>query len=351
MMRRAALGPWWRALCGRRAWLAVPVGALVAAVLALDPVLGPEDGLGAYLAYCSLLPVALLFRLGSEVDARRRDGLEFEEQLRDRSRARAPAAAALAATAALVAGLAICSLPPLLLGLAAATPSPPALHPLHIAADGAGGWNFDAGGAVPDGAALLLAFRWERLPAPGAGMIGADGAALPMAAGELVRSPLAADEARAGRCARTLNDSALASGATLIRPLVRLAVPRPHLTAAPRLLARQALFFAPLFGLVLLLARRGGTGGALAALAALAVAGLAAFDPFEPPRLGGGPADLVARAVLAFRAGLPDVRGLAAVGRGFELRSGTTAASMTLLWWGLGGAALALTCWPRRRRP
>ena len=46
MIRKALWLPWWRALVGRRAWIAVPLGALLAALLALAPVLGPEDGFG-----------------------------------------------------------------------------------------------------------------------------------------------------------------------------------------------------------------------------------------------------------------------------------------------------------------
>lgn len=350
MMRRAALGPWWRALCGRRAWLAVPVGALVAAVLALDPVLGPEDGLGAYLAYCSLLPVALLFRLGSEVDARRRDGLELEEALRDPSGRRAPTAALFAAGAALAAGLAVCALPPLLLGLARPDPPPLALHPLQIAKHGAAGWSFDARGAVPEGARLLLVFRWEALPAPDAALLDEGGQAHALRAGETMRVPLAPAAVRAGRVVLRPNEAALAAQPTLVRPLVRLEIPRPQLSAAPRLLAHQWLFWAPLLMLVLLLAGRWRSGGALAALAAIVFGGLAAFDPLDPPQLGQGPADLLARAVLALREALPDVRGLAATGRGFELRSGTTDAVALVAWLLLGALCWALCCWPRRPR-
>ncbi|MDA1260060.1 MAG: hypothetical protein O3A20_05505 [Planctomycetota bacterium] len=349
-MRLVLFLPWWRAIIGRRAWIAVPVGALIAAVLALDPVLGPEDGFGTYLAYCSLLPLALLFRLGGAIDARRRDGLEIEEALRDPAGSLAPSAAILAAWSALAAGLAVCALPPLILSLAVEDFTTPALHPVHIKAQDTGAWTFDAGGAIPFGSALLLTFTWEQLPEAGAELHDGAGVLCPIQPGEIVRSPLRLEEARSGQFTRMVNEKARAAGAVLVRPLVRLEVPRPPLTAAPRLLGRQFMFAAPLLGLVLLLARRGRAGGALAALAAVALAGLLAFDPFEVPQLGKGPADLLARAVLALRAALPEVRGLAAVGRGFELRTGTSSPWMVTAWWLLGTLAVGF-CFRWRKRP
>ena len=130
-MNSALWLPWWRALAGRRAWLAVPIGALLAAVLALDPVLGPEHGFGTYLAYASLFPIALLFRLGRAVDARRADGLEMEEDLRNPRGARAPLAALAAATLALALGLLMFALPPWL--LAQRAPNSPPLHTIPCA--------------------------------------------------------------------------------------------------------------------------------------------------------------------------------------------------------------------------
>lgn len=350
MIGGALFLPWWHALLGRRAWLAVPIGALIAAALALDPVLGPEDGLGVYLAYVSLFPAALAFRLGAAVDARRRDGLELEETLRDPAGRRAPAAALLAAGAALAAGLAVCAMPPLLLALAREDAPPRALHPVQIAKHGADGWSFDASGALPPHTNLLLVFRWESLPEADAALRDGAGREHALRAGETIRVPLALDALRSGRVELQPNPAALNARPTLVRPLVRLEIPRPPLSAAPRLLARQWSFAAPLLALVLLLARRWRTGGSLAALAAIALGGLAAFDPLEPPRLGHGPADLLARAVLALRSALPDVRGLAATGRGFELRSGTTDTLALLLWILLGTLFWLLCFWPRRPR-
>ncbi len=339
-MNSALWLPWWRALAGRRAWLAVPIGALLAAVLALDPVLGPEHGFGTYLAYASLFPIALLFRLGRAVDARRADGLEMEEDLRNPRGARAPLAALAAATLALALGLLMFALPPWLLAQRAPDSPPPAYHPVRTAAAGAGVWELDAGGAVPSATQLLLSFTWESLPIEGAALERPTGVSISLLPGEMTRVPLTPEEARTGRLQFALNARATEAGATLVRHLVRLEIPQPPLVSAPRVLARQFCFAWPLLPLVLLLARRGRAGGALSAVAALTLAGLLAFDPLDPPHLGSGPVEWIARGVLAVRDFLPDLRGVAAVGHGFELRSGTTSLTALLIWWSLGVLAM-----------
>ena len=291
----------------------------------------------------------LRFRLGAVVDARRRDGLELEEALRDPGGRNAPGYALLAAWSALLAGLAICALPPLALALATDRESPPALHPVHVRAAGDGAWSFDAGGPIASGSHLLLAFTWERAPVADAALVNEEGFFLRLEPGVLARSNLAEAEERSGVFTRSLNSDARTAGAALVRPLVRLEVPRPSLGSAPLLLLGQALFVTPLFALVLLLARRGRVGGPLAALTAVALAGLLAFDPFEPPRLEQGPTELLARAVLSLRNLFPDLRGLAAVGRGFELRSGTTTGWTPAIWIAYGLLAQLLISWKWRR--
>jgi hypothetical protein len=341
---------WLRDLAGRRAWLAAPIGALLAALLALDPVLGPEEGLGSYLAYVALLPAALLLRFGLILNARRRDGFEEEEALRDPRGARAPWAALGAVTAALGLGLTFCLLPPLL------SPAPPgaetaARHPLRLSHNQEGIWRADALGAVPPGSSLLLVFGWERLPAAGElpAIQAQDGRRVEVRPGEMARWPLSESEQAAGAVEWTLNEDARAAGADLVRALVRLEVPRPGRTALSSILLGQFLFFVPLFAIVLLLVRRGGTGGLLAALSTLALAGLLAFDPLDPPELPESPAGWIGHAVLGLRAILPDLRGLAATGQGFELRSGTTSWSATAIWLLLGVGAACLARGGRRR--
>ncbi len=346
-MNAALVLPWLRALAGRRAWLAVPVGALLAALLALDPVLGAEEGVGSYLAYVALLPAVLLLRFGAVVDARRREGLEMEEALRDARGWRAAGAALLGALLALALGLALCALPPLL--QRAAPTSTSARHPVHLSSV-ADRQRATAHGAVPAGSALLLTFTWERAPradeAPA--LEGAGGRRVALAPGVIVRLPLTPEECRDGTAEWGMNADARAAGAALVRPLARLDVPRPPPGSLPLLLARQFLFFAPLFPLTLLLARRGRAGGVLAALSALALAGLLAFDPLEDPRLPDSPLGWIGRAGLALKDALPDLRGLAAAGHGFELRSGTTTWPALGAWLGIGLLA-ALGARPRRR--
>ncbi len=348
-MSLSLLLPWLRAFAGRRAWIALPVGALLAALLALDPVLGPEDGLGSYLAYAALFPAVLLLRFGALLDARRRDGLELEEALRDPAGRRAPLAAVLAPAAALAAGLALCAIPPTFANL------PPGIaetarHPVRISAAGEGEFRADAGGGLPRGSTLLLAFEWERPPQEGEqpALFATDGREVALVPGTLARWPASANEARRGVLEWGINSDARAAGVTLLRSMARIEVGRPRRGDLPRLLARQFLFFWPLFPLVLLLVRRGRSGGLLAACAALALGGLAAADPRDPPDLPSSPAGWIGRAVLELKDLLPDVRGLAAAGRGFELRSGTTSTAALAAWLGLG-VVLALAAFGRRR--
>lgn len=336
---RLVLG-WLRDLAGERAWLVAPIGALLAALLALDPVLGPEEGMGSYLSYVALLPSALLLRFGLVLNARRRDGFVDEELLRDPRGIRAPWAALTAVALALGLGLTICLVPPLL------SPAPPgaesaARHPLQVGQNSDGSWRANARGAVPADSRLLLVFGWDRLPAPGEqpALRAADGRMLTLVPGEMIGLPLSETEQETGSVAWSVNEDARAAGVSLVRALVRLEVPRPARSDLGRLLLGQFLFFLPLFPLVLLLTRRGGAGGLLAALAALALAGLLAFDPRDPPELPGSPAGWIGHAVLGLKALLPDLRGLAASGQGFELRSGTTTFTATGVWLLLGAAA------------
>jgi hypothetical protein len=348
-MSLSLVRPWLRAFAGRRAWIALPVGALLAALLALDPVVGPEDGLGSYLAYAALFPAVLLLRFGALLDARRRDGLELEEALRDPTGRRAPLAAILAPSAALGVGLALCAIPPAFANL------PPGIaetarHPIRVAATGDGTFRADAGGAVPHDSVLLLTFEWER-PARAnerPALVASDGREVALVPGELARWPASAAEARRGVLEWGINSDARAAGITLLRPLARIAVSHPRRGDLPLLLARLFLFFWPLFPLVLLLVRRGRSGGVLAACAALALGGLAAADPHDPPDLPSSPVGWIGRAVLELKDLLPDVRGLASAGRGFELRSGTTSAAALAAWLGLG-VILALASSGRRR--
>lgn len=346
----ALLRPWWREIVGRRAWVAAPIGALLAAVLALDPALAPEDGLGTYMAYTALLPIAVCFRLGSAVDRRRRDGLELEEALRARGESRVLPAGALAGVGALLAGLAIFAIPPLVLSFTIEETPAPALHPVRVSAIGETAWSFDAGGPLRPGTHLLLAFTWEREPVGAEWNSGAR--AWPLEAGRMLRIPLAPEDCRHGIFVGRLNWEAHDAGGRLIRPLVRLEVPRPRLAESAPLFAMQFLFAAPLVALVFLLARGFRVGGTLAALTATALAGLMVFDPVDPPRLGDGPADWIARAVLGLRDLLPDLRGLAPIGRGFELHLGTTPIwSAQLLWLCAGMLACQIAAIRMRRAP
>lgn len=347
MMLRLAR-PWFFAIAGRRAWLCVPIGALLAALLALDPVLGAEDGLGAYLAYVALLPAAIVLRVGAVADARRRDGFELEETLRDPRGRRAALGAVLGAWLALALGLLACALPPLL--RPAPSRAQEAAHPLTWSAAAGGGLRGDARGAVPDGSTLLLTLSWERAPAAGEApaLIAPDGRTVPIEPGTLARWPLTRAECRAGVAEWGMNSDARAAGVATIRPLSRLMVPMPAPASLPLLLAGQFLFAAPLCALTLLLARRARVGGLLAALSALALGGLLAFDPREPPLLPAGPLGWLGRAGLGLKDALPDLRGLAASGHGFELRAGTTSAAAILVWCAIGVTAGLLARSARR---
>ena len=328
------------------------LGLAVAAVLAFQPVLGPEDPAGAFLAHVQLLAGVLVLLCGRVLAARRRAGMDLEERLRDPRGRRAPLAAFLGASLALAGLLAAAA------GVALAfgphRPPPPARFPVAVHGLDGGGWGFDFGGRVPASADLLLTLAWDEAPPEAGAAFVADpgGTRVVARPGELLRVPVGPAAAAAGRLELRPAEGGSFGGSRpeLLRTLARLQVARADAFGLAVALGRLFLFLAPLLAMLLALERRGDVDGPLAALAVLALAGLLAADPGPAPMaVPRGPGGLLVRAVLGLRAVLPDVGGLAAAGRDAALRAGTTPIGSVLAWWALGVLALWLAARPRRR--
>jgi hypothetical protein len=336
-----------RQMIGRWGLLWWGLALVVMLRLHFDPTLGHAH-LGGYLASVALGPTALLIRLGLVLQRRRDQGWPLEEALRDRTGWRAPTAEAASTTLLILGWLLLAGIGPWMPGLARPE-SGQELFPVQAAAaPTAGVWQVDLEGQAPEGAELLLTLDWqgadEALRQAGRTTFEhPDGRRLEAVAGELLRWPLTAEEGAAGEALLP----PLPPGVQLIRPLTRLAAPRPGLAGLPRLLIAQALFFLPLVGLLLAWARAGVISGPLASWATLALAGLVAMPPSDLA-LPQDALGLVAQALLLVKSALPAVDGLLANGDAFARHLGTTHPLSLIAWWALGLGGLVLAC--RRRR-
>lgn len=307
--------------------------------------------LGPYLAYVTLLPMLVLWRLGRLRRARRSEGWPAEERLRDPSGLRAPLAEA-AATALLLTGALLLALLPPALPAFRDVDGGASLQPLQVRVLADGGWQADFAAPLPASASLILTVAFDA-PPPGDALeiVDAHGQRRMVVPGEVLVFPLHAADARAGRALLRAADASAAavSGARPLEALARVAVPRPEGGALAGILAGLLLWLLPLVGLLLALERCARVDGVLATVAALLVGSLAAARVDADGVLVSGALGALAEAVLAVRALLPDVSGLYAVGHRFELRAGTAEPGSTVAWLLVGAAALALAC--RRRRP
>jgi len=335
-----------RQLLGRWGWLWWCLGIVVMLRLHFDPQLGRAH-LGGYLASVALGPSLLLLRLGTVLQQRRRQGWPLEESLRDPRGWRAPTADALATMALLALWYLAAGLGPHLPGLARPQAGQD-LFPVLTNAAESGGWQLDLEGPCPPSSALLLTIDWQAADATlrtagATSWHATDGRQIHLRAGELAVWPVLAEEAHQG----IAQLPPLPEGLQLIRPLTRLRVPRPGLSALPRLLFAQALFFLPLIGLFLAWGRAGRISGTLAAWATLALAGLVALPP-APLELPHDALGYAARLLLGLKAALPEVSGLLASGDHFARQAQITSLWSLLAWILLGLAGFALSA---LRRP
>jgi len=317
------------------------------ASLSFDASLGAHS-LGTYLAYLSVLPTVLLFRVGVVLDRRAQQGWPQQEILRDHKGRKAPLTEMLACTL-LLSAVFLLGLAPLATGLYPMPKASSGLYPVRVQfetqTDGAELWLIDLGSRVPENARLQLTLDWsEATVEPAAAWVRSPSRQVQPVPGELLRWDLSSAEARVGKLVLQTNTG---SGIRLRKQLCRLEIPRPTSAALPRLVAHQFLFFLPLFAILLAWFRCGRIRGSLSAMTAFTLGSIAAMQ-VEPVDLGGGPIAALAKMLLLFKLSLPPVEGLLATGQRFDRLADTTAPASIIAWLLIGMLALTLAC---RRRP
>lgn len=324
------------------------LAVFTAASLSFDASLGAHS-LGTYLAYLSLLPIALLFRVGTVLNYRAQQGWPQQEILRDPAARKAPLTEMIG-SGILLSGVLLLGMVPLATGLYATPEASSGLYPVHVqfesTDDGTELWLFDLGATVPETARLHLTLDWsEATVSPQDAKLQApDDRFVKPVPGELVQWSVSPNEARVGKLVLQPNPQ---SGLILRKQLCRLEIPRPSADALPRLLFHQFLFFLPLFAILLAWFRCGRIRGTLSAMATFTIGSLAAL-PLNPVDLGGGPVAALAKMLVLLKIALPPVEGLLATGHRFERFADTTPDLASLSWLLLGTLALWLAC---RRRP
>jgi hypothetical protein len=334
-----------REMLGRWGLLILFAGIYSAAQLSFNDTLG-DATIGTYLAYASLWPIGLLFRCGWLMQKRRAEGWPLEELLRDPKGHRAPLAEFSACGLLTALGLLAAMLPIAVLDLNVPEDSV-ALHPVRMESNEAGQWLLNLGGRTAENSTLLLTLDWsdvqgDSLEAVVQNPVGETQNAI---AGEILRWPLSAAEAHAGKLV-------LFPPADLplrvFQPLLRLEIPRPGPSQLGSLLAGQLLFFLPLFAMLLALARFGRSNAKLAAWAVFFIGSLIAFHP--PLFLAPAGIHPLALIFLTIKSALPAVDGLLASGHRFERLAGTTSSAASMAWLMLGGLCLLLACKRRKER-
>ena len=139
------------------------LAVFTAATLSFDASLGAHS-LGTYLAYISILPMVLLFRIDTVLDRRAQQGWPHQEILRNANGRKAPLTEMIGSAILLGATL-LLGMVPIVSGLYP-MPSPSAgLYPVHVQFtkddDGTELWLFDLGSTVPKTARLHLTLDWS----------------------------------------------------------------------------------------------------------------------------------------------------------------------------------------------
>ena len=287
---------------------------------------------GDFLAWLALGPLFLLFRIAGLAQKRVREGWQLEEQLRNPSGLRLPiaewAAGSLFLASTLVLGAGI-----LRVGLTDELTGSMRPHPLYISSSG-DPWVLKARQAkLPDGTELRVLIQWEAWPEdPG-----------PYTPGEEFSRPLTETERQSG-----IVSLDLPSGAHPVPRFSHVWVPLPSLTEQANLALWQWFFWAPLLAWALALVRHG-VRPALAACGPLSIAGIGLWRPplFEITREASE--NFLVQLMFALHRLVPDLRGLLAIGPGFELRVGLTTPLGWTLW--TAGAGVALWICSKRRTP
>jgi hypothetical protein len=286
--------------------------------LSFDEHLGAAS-LGAFLSYIVLALSGIILRFGYVLQQRRRQGWLRQDSLRCTT-----ARAVISETAAAVFSLlllVVCS-QVIVLALSPRLNVQSESHQTvmsRIESDSS--WAFNWNDNIPVGSKLCLTFDFENSPKGiFESSISAKQLSAPVTAGEIFYWTLSADDVRY----RTITLEAPAEhNISLIRPIARLVIERPPISALPRLLLNQLLFFFTVIALCLFIFRRLKVNGNLASMGALAISSLT--------NLKGSNL-------------LPDVGALVASGLRFERTALTTNNIALFTWLAMGVVLIYFSC-------
>ena len=302
----------WPILLSGALWLALAYN------LSFDKDLGAAS-LGAFLSYIVLALCALILRLGYVLQQRRKQGWLRQDSLR-RTTGRAVIAEAGAAVCSLLL-LVVCA-QLIVLALNPGVNGQSESHHIVLSrVESDNSWAFNWDDSIPVGSKLCLTFDFEDAPkGVTESSIAVKQRSAPVTAGKIFYWPLSADDVRD----RTITLEAPAEhNISLIRPIVRLVIERPPISALPRLLLNQLLFFFTAIALCLFIFRRLKVNGNLASMGALAISSL--------PNLKGSHL-------------LPDVGALVACGLRFERTALTTSDIALFTWLAMGAILIYISC-------
>jgi amino acid transporter len=286
--------------------------------LSFDEHLGAAS-LGAFLSYSVLALSALIVRFGYVLQQRRQQGWLRQDLLR-RTTALAAVSESLAAVFSLFIFIVCSQL--VVLGL-----NPPLneQHEAHhlvmsrVASDSS--WTFTWDDNIPEGSKLCLTFDFENSPDNvKTSSISNSIVEETVTPGNVFYWPLTVDDVRN----KTITlESPLEHNLSLIRPLARLVITRPPISALPQLLLNQLLFFFTVIGLCLFIFRRLKVNGNLSSLGALAIASLTNLREVQL---------------------MPNVGALVSSGLRYERTALTTNDIALFTWLGIGLALIYFSC-------
>jgi hypothetical protein len=285
--------------------------------LSFDKHLGAAS-LGAFLSYVVLAHSALILRFGYVLQQRRQQGWLRQDLIRNTT-ARAALAEFIAALVLLLL-FSVCAQLLVFVFRPEIKVQEPAYYPVHSQLESDSGWTFDWNDNIPIGSKLCLTFDFSNAPTSlTESVISANDKNMDVTAGNILYWTLTKDD--------IVNRSiVLRSPAehnlSLIRPLARLSIERPHISTLARLLTQQLLFFFTAIALCLFGFRYLKVNGTLAAVGSLSVVSLTSLQGVHL---------------------LPDVGGLIASGLRFERSAFTTPEIALLTWLMIGGALIGFS--------
>ena len=302
----------WPILLSGALWLALAYS------LSFDEHLGAAS-LGAFLSYIVLALSALILRFGYVLQQRRQQGWLRQDSLRDTT-TRAVISETVAAVFSLLL-LVVCSQLIVLALSPRLNVQSESHHIVMSRVESDNSWSFVWDDNIPVGSKLCLTFDFENSPKGVLeSYIAVKELSAPVIAGEIFYWPLSADNV----LDRAITLKAPAEhNISLIRPIARLVIERPPISALPRLLLNQLLFFFTVIALCLFIFRRLKVNGNLASMGALAISSLTNI-----------------KEICLF----PDVGALVASGLRFERTALTTSNIALFAWLAMGAILIYFSC-------